>query len=177
MQSKPSLLKRIENSLKIKKYLLPFLKLHKKKLKLFEAVNDEKQPHLELLMNQLNDYSDYYREEIDSFQKCHQETEEHNSKIKELKEAEASFNAKNFCENPLSYNEDELSKTLCMAKEAKNFVFTDKIEMEKFEEVLKLMNDRSLIIDQFKLHEDYNACLKLFDAYYDGVKKENVKNP
>ena len=68
MQSKPSLLKRIENSLKIKRYLLPFLKLHKKKLKLFEAVNDEKQPRLELLMNQLNDYSDYYREEINSFQ-------------------------------------------------------------------------------------------------------------
>lgn len=176
MQSKPSLLKRIENSLKIKRYLLPFLKLHKKKLKLFEAVNDEKQPRLELLMNQLNDYSDYYREEINSFQKCHQETEEHNSKIKELKEAEASFNVKKFCENPLSYNEDELSKTLCMAKEANNFVFTDKIEMEKFEEILKLMNDRSVIIDQFKLHEDYNACLKLFDAYYDGVKKENIKN-
>ena len=63
-----------------------------------------------------------------------------------------------------------------MAKEANNFVFTDKIEMEKFEEILKLMNDRSVIIDQFKLHEDYNACLKLFDAYYDGVKKENIKN-
>lgn len=168
--NKPSIFKRIVLRYQISKYLNPFLCVERDDLNSFKTIDNNLSPKLQDLIKSLKEYAETYNIELSKLEKIEKEIEEHNKEVATLKSYNFRSDIDFFYKNPLEYNRSYFNDDFKTSKAIKKYIDIDNDLSLKADEVIKLVENYTLIVDEYNIHKKYEKLVSLSDTFYDSKK-------
>ena len=170
-----SFIKRIIFRHRILKYLKSFLNTKNAEVSFFREIENNPSEKLTDLLNSLRKYDECYAEELNSYNEIEKKIKEHNEEIITIKTYQFKNNKKDFCDNPIGFKPSDFDADSRISEMIQKYIGVDEELKMKAEEIITLVDNYSLINEEYLLHKEYENLLVLEDKFYDSKKTKLLK--